>query len=193
MMWNVGCRKLRVLDLLHSHNGVHAHRQLCRRAPNPDAAPSAGLQLLYDGDSIGAVQLLQGLSALTLIHLHKPWASEQEVLQFAMYRLAGGRHWGGRPGNYELMVKQGAWALCVLVAVGAGHDWYGCHNEWRCGYALQGSVLTYSWLASLCMCTADAWRQPLTDCPCGLCPYNGMLHMNVYSQLHCRAALTACS
>ncbi len=63
-------------------------------------------QVLYDGHSAEAVQLLQGLRALTLIHLHKPWANEQEVQQFATWE-AKRRQWRGKPGNYMLMVKQG--------------------------------------------------------------------------------------
>ncbi len=65
------------------------------------------MQVLYDGHSFGAVQMMRGIPCLTLMHLHQPWATEQELAQYAVHRQADGRRWGNRPGNYELMLKQG--------------------------------------------------------------------------------------
>ena len=75
------------------------------------------VQVLYDGSSVGAVELMRSIAPLTLLHLHPPWASEEERQQFAAWQLVAGRQWGGRPaGNYDLMVKQGAAArLSELV------------------------------------------------------------------------------
>lgn len=64
------------------------------------------LQLLYDGNDPEAVELLSGVQHLRLMHLHPPWASTRETAMFEFYSRQA-RQWGGQPGNYELMVKQG--------------------------------------------------------------------------------------
>ena len=64
------------------------------------------LQLLYDGSDAEAVALLSGIAPVRLLHLHDPWARPEEQAKYELYSRQA-RQWGGQPGNYELMVKQG--------------------------------------------------------------------------------------
>lgn len=69
------------------------------------------LQLLYDGQDAEAVRLLGTLRRVTLVHIHPPFASAAASAKFRLYQGAASstasRQWGGQPGNFELMVKQG--------------------------------------------------------------------------------------
>lgn len=63
-------------------------------------------QVLYDGTNREAVALLSGVNHVTLQFLAPPFASAKDVEEFAAWEA---RHWqwGGKPGNFRLMVKQG--------------------------------------------------------------------------------------
>ncbi len=66
----------------------------------------AWLQLVYDGIDQGAVKLLRSIRSVQVIHLHQPWATAEDTIKFEFYAKHA-KQWGGQPGNYELMVKQG--------------------------------------------------------------------------------------
>ena len=64
--------------------------------------------VLYDGSDAAAVQALEGIAAVTLLHIHPPWARASELAKFKFYAESSGRAtWGDQPGNYQLMIKQG--------------------------------------------------------------------------------------
>lgn len=73
--------------------------------------PSPLPQLLYDGHDAEAVQLLESVRHVTLIHIQPPWANPADDARWRLYAASAGeassRQWGGQPGNFELMVKQG--------------------------------------------------------------------------------------
>jgi hypothetical protein len=79
--------------------------------PQPTHHPSTLLQLLYDGQDAEAVRLLGTLRHVTLIHIHPPFAPAADCAKFELYKggasSTASRQWGGQPGNFELMVKQG--------------------------------------------------------------------------------------
>lgn len=85
------------------------------QAASPPATLSssipAPLQLLYDGQDAEAVALLGGIRHVTLIHIHPPFASPADAAKFGLYAASAGevssKQWGGQPGNFQLMVKQG--------------------------------------------------------------------------------------
>lgn len=68
--------------------------------------PAAPVQLLYDGTDAAAVELLSRIRHVRLMHLRPPFASAEERTKFEFYAQQA-QQWGGQPGNYELMVKQG--------------------------------------------------------------------------------------
>ena len=74
----------------------------------PACPPSLPLppQILYDGRDPEAVAALSRVPAVRLIHIHAPWASPADAAKYELFARATPQ-WGGRPGNYELMVKQG--------------------------------------------------------------------------------------
>lgn len=63
-------------------------------------------QVLYDGTDSETVAQLSSIKHVTLLFLAPPFASAGDIAQFAAWQ---GRHWqwGGKPGNFNLMVKQG--------------------------------------------------------------------------------------
>jgi len=63
-------------------------------------------QVLYDGTDSETVAQLSSIKHVTLLFLAPPFASAGDIEQFAAWQ---GRHWqwGGKPGNFNLMVKQG--------------------------------------------------------------------------------------
>lgn len=79
--------------------------------PPPPASLLPRLQLLYDGQDAEAVRLLAQVSSVTLTHIHPPFASPADLAKYALWtggiNASSHRQWGGQPGNYELMVKQG--------------------------------------------------------------------------------------
>jgi len=85
-------------------------------------------QLLYDGRDSEAVSLLRTLHHVTLLHIHLPWATPQEVQRYQQYATgaseASTRQWAHLPGNFELMVKQGYGLGEALAAAAAdGMHW----------------------------------------------------------------------
>ncbi|PRW56345.1 glycosyltransferase-like protein [Chlorella sorokiniana] len=72
---------------------------------------AARFYLLYDGQDVEAVRLLALVRHVTLIHIHPPFASAAQQAKFEAYARSAGdvatQQWGGQPGNFELMVKQG--------------------------------------------------------------------------------------
>lgn len=64
------------------------------------------LQLLYDGKDGDVIKMLLRIHALRLIHYEEPLASP-ELAQLYKKWLIKSWQWGGKPGNFELMVKQG--------------------------------------------------------------------------------------
>lgn len=68
--------------------------------------------LLYDGHDEDAVDVLTSINCVELIHIHDPWASEKDQALLKTYTVGAAQNretaqWTGRPGNYELMIKQG--------------------------------------------------------------------------------------
>ncbi|GMH41555.1 hypothetical protein BSKO_09465 [Bryopsis sp. KO-2023] len=62
--------------------------------------------VLYDGSDAKAVEVLNGIDHLTLIHIHSPFATPTDNAKFRVWTKLH-KQWGGKPGNFELMVKQG--------------------------------------------------------------------------------------
>ncbi|KAI3436820.1 hypothetical protein D9Q98_006230 [Chlorella vulgaris] len=84
--------------------------------------------LLYDGQDAEAVRLLAQVSSVTLTHIHPPFASPADLAKYALWtggiNASSHRQWGGQPGNYELMVKQGYGAIEALSRAAAdGMHW----------------------------------------------------------------------
>jgi hypothetical protein len=63
----------------------------------------------YDGQDSEAVNALKQVQHLDLIFIHKPHASLVDLERFTAYELLTKSQWSGRPGNYQLMLKQGVW------------------------------------------------------------------------------------
>eukprot|EP00210_Caulerpa_lentillifera_P008089 g7723.t1 len=79
--------------------------------------------LLYDGTDPTAVEYLSRIHHLSLIHIHPPFASDNDLVDFATWTQAH-KQWGGKPGNFELMVKQGyGITKCLQLAKRKGDDW----------------------------------------------------------------------
>lgn len=57
------------------------------------------------------MRLLGTIRHVTLLHIRAPWAAPADAARWHMYAASAGevtaRQWGGHPGNFELMVKQG--------------------------------------------------------------------------------------
>lgn len=71
------------------------------------------MQILYDGTDRAAVDTLSRIRHVTLQFAAPPFASEVDAQEFARWEQ---RHWqwGGKPGNFKLMVKQGAaWTVAL--------------------------------------------------------------------------------
>ena len=90
------------------------------------------LQLVYDGVDDGAVKLLGSIRSVQLIHLHPPWATSEDTAKFEFYAQQA-KQWGGQPGNYELMVKQGetkcdCGAVSIVFRQHTSHR-PGCHES----------------------------------------------------------------
>ena len=64
------------------------------------------VQILYDGDDTDVVAHLRELRCVTLMFVGPPFASALEVQEFWAFEDLHWQ-WGGQPGNYNLMVKQG--------------------------------------------------------------------------------------
>lgn len=62
--------------------------------------------LLYDGSDSDAVRWLEKIDSVELIHIHSPFASEMDEAVWRSYSNHT-RQWSGKPGNYQLMFKQG--------------------------------------------------------------------------------------
>lgn len=62
--------------------------------------------LLYDGSDEEAVGYMKSIDCIELIHIHPPFATKDDEALWAVYSSTI-HQWSGRPGNYELMVKQG--------------------------------------------------------------------------------------
>ena len=62
--------------------------------------------LLYDGNDQAAVDALQSIRHVELMHIHEPWATPVDAASFHAYHAATVL-WAGRSGNFELMFKQG--------------------------------------------------------------------------------------
>lgn len=69
--------------------------------------------ILWDGDDEAAEALLRACAPVTLLPLAGPRAPPAVVARFARYH-SNHWQWGKRPGNYQLMVKQG---FCVNEAI----------------------------------------------------------------------------
>lgn len=67
------------------------------------------LYLLYDGDDAGVVEALGSLARVEVMMVGGSLAEEAEVVDYGLYlsRHDNNDQWRGRPGNYELMIKQG--------------------------------------------------------------------------------------
>ena len=99
--------------------------------------------MLYDGTDGQAVGHLSSIAHVTLQFLAPPFASARDIERFAVWQA---RHWqwGGKPGNFQLMVKQGAyvWLSISLQLLGifgmTWAVWSGCSLR-----ALCGAVLTH--------------------------------------------------
>lgn len=70
--------------------------------------------LFYDGSDERALQLLQSLEAVHVVPLQAPFANQSTVVDLSNFE-KGHKQWGGRPGNYALMVKQ-AFAIQTAIA-----------------------------------------------------------------------------
>lgn len=57
------------------------------------------------------MRLLGTIRHVTLLHIRPPWAAPADAARWDVYAASAGeattRQWGGHPGNFELMVKQG--------------------------------------------------------------------------------------
>lgn len=79
--------------------------------------------LFYDGSDERALQLLQSLEAVHVTPLQAPFANQSTVVDLSNFE-KGHKQWGGRPGNYALMVKQ-AFAIqtAISLAKEENMDW----------------------------------------------------------------------
>lgn len=81
--------------------------------------------MLYDGADNATVAYLRQLAPVTVLYIHEPFASEMELSAYNRYK-SSARQWGGKPGNYELMIKQGfgaSWGV-LQVSCGVSSNWY---------------------------------------------------------------------
>ncbi|KAL6776982.1 hypothetical protein ACKKBF_B19730 [Auxenochlorella protothecoides x Auxenochlorella symbiontica] len=62
--------------------------------------------IVYNGHDAAAVQALETIRHVRLIHVHEPWAKGVDSALVELYSGLS-RQWKGRPGNYALMVTQG--------------------------------------------------------------------------------------
>ncbi len=85
------CLRLRLSNLSCKKNPTKLH---------------VALQVLYDGNDMLAVRALQEIMHVTLIHIHDPFLKGVERQKYSLWVQRNGQ-WGGQPGNYDLMVKQG--------------------------------------------------------------------------------------
>lgn len=86
--------------------------------------------LLYDGtEDDGAVGVLESIQCVKLMHVHEPWRKEKDHVMFELYKEQAAKsfqlsQWSNKPGNYELMVKQGyAEQTALSKAKLSGIDW----------------------------------------------------------------------
>jgi hypothetical protein len=85
--------------------------------------------LLYDGKDKEVVGVLGSIQCVELMHVHEPWSKEKDRVMFEVYKEQAAKslqlsQWSDKPGNYELMVKQGyAEQTALSRSKLSGIDW----------------------------------------------------------------------
>jgi len=70
--------------------------------------------ILYDGKDSAAVESLNSISHVEVLHIHPQWAASEELALWEAHSKLSKIQWKGSQGNYELMTKQG---FCLQQAL----------------------------------------------------------------------------